>query len=105
MEVTFEELKGMNVAQMREVAAQIEGFTGYTQMRKDKLLEAICEQLNIDMHVHHEVVGVNKTAIKKQIRELKARRDECLVSRDHEGLKRARRDIHRLKRKLHRATV
>ena len=101
----FHELNGMTVAQLREVASGVEGLTGHTQMRKDKLLEAICENLNIAMHEHHEVVGLAKTQIKQQIGALKARRDEALEKRDSSKLKLVRRRIHRLKRKLRRATV
>ncbi len=101
----FHELNGMTVAQLREVASGVEGLTGHTQMRKDKLLEAICEHLNIAMHEHHEVLGLAKAQIKRQIGALKARRDEALEKRDSGELKLVRRRIHRLKRKLRRATV
>ena len=66
---------------------------------------SICEHLHIDMHEHHDVVGVDKSAIKKQIRELKVRRAEALGSKDRTQLKRIRRRIHRLKREIRRATV
>jgi hypothetical protein len=51
------------------------------------------------------VKGLNKSAIKKQIRELKVQRDAALVKHDHKELKVIRRKIHHLKRALHRATV
>jgi hypothetical protein len=101
----FHELKVMTIAQLREVAEGIEGLTGHTQMRKQQLLELICGQLNIQMHEHHDVVGINKGVIKKQIRELKHQRDAALEAHDHEELRRVRRHIHRLKRQIRRATV
>ena len=69
MEHTFEELKSKNVAELREIAKGIEdeAVKGYTQLNKEHLLEAICKALKIDMHVHHEVVGVDKKSIKKKI--------------------------------------
>jgi hypothetical protein len=101
----FHELKVMTIAQLREVAEGVEGLTGYTQMRKQQLLEHICRHLHIEMHEHHDVVGINKGAIKRQIRELKRQRDAALEVRDHDQVKRVRRHIHRLKRRIRRATV
>ena len=104
---TFEELKKKTVAQMREIAKEIdhEAVQGYTQMNKEHLLKAICTALHIDMHAHHEVVGINKTEIKSRIKELKKKRDEALEAHNHADLKLVRHKIHRLKRKLHKATV
>ncbi len=101
----FHELNAMTVAQLREVAAGIEGLTGSTQMRKDKLLELVCNALHIDMHEHHDVIGIDKASIKAKIRQLKTQRDEVLASGDSVQLKRIRRRIHRLKRSMRRATV
>jgi hypothetical protein len=101
----FQELSGMTIAQLRGFAEGVEGLTGFTQMRKQQLLEAICQHLNIPMHEHHEAVGINKSAMKKRIRELKRERDAALESHDHVELKRVRKDIHRLKRRIRRALV
>jgi hypothetical protein len=78
---------------------------GYTQLNKEHLIVAICNALNIDMHVHHQVVGLDKAKIKAQIHELKKKRDEALAAHDHKELKTVRREIHHLKRQIHRATV
>ncbi len=101
----YRELKGMSVAQLREVAAGIEGFAGYTQMRKENLLKNICRQLKIDPHAPHEVVGVDKASLKKRIQALKGKRDAVLEAKDATELKRVRRRIHRLKRRIRRITV
>ncbi len=101
----FHELNAMTVTQLREVAADIEGLEGATQMRKDKLLATVCEHLHIDMHEHHDVIGIDKASIKAKIRQLKTQRDEVLASGDSLQLKRIRRRIHRLKRGMRRATV
>jgi hypothetical protein len=61
--------------------------------------------LNIDTHVHHDVVGVDKASIKAKLRQLKAERDKALEARDHERLKAVRRQMHHLKRRIHAATV
>jgi hypothetical protein len=103
----FEELKHKTVIELREIAAGMsqEALKGHTQMNKEHLLAAICHALNIDMHAHHEVVGVNKVEIKAQIRQLKKQREEIIDAGDHEQLHVIRRRIHHLKRELHKATV
>ena len=107
MEHTFKELKKMTAAQLKEVAAGIEheAVEGYTQLNKDHLVEAICKALHIEMHEHHEVVGIDKTSIKKKIRELKKDRDKALEAKDYNKLKKARKEIKDLKTELRRATV
>ncbi|MFZ5518066.1 MAG: hypothetical protein ACOY90_15580 [Candidatus Zhuqueibacterota bacterium] len=107
MSHTFEELKKKTVAQLREIAAGIdnEAVRGYTQLNKEHLLEALCKALNIDMHVHHEVVGLNKSQIKAQIRQMKKKRDIAEAAHDHKEIKAVRAQIKRLKNALRRATV
>jgi hypothetical protein len=104
---TYHELKGKTLAELREIAAGMsdEAVQGYTQLNKDHLLVALCKALNIDMHEHHEIVGVDKAAIKGRIRQLKQQRDEALAVHDHGKLHDVRRQIHRLKRRIHKATV
>ena len=104
---TFDELKHMKVNELREIAKGMdqEEVQGYTQMNKEHLLEAICHALNIEMHVHHEVVGVDKASIKSQIKELKKQRDEAISEKKPDDLKRIRRKIRNLKKTLRRATV
>ena len=83
MDHTFEELKKKTVAELRDIAAGIgdEAVKGYTQLNKEHLLEAVCKTLKIDMHVHHEVVGIDKSEIKSQIRELKKKRAEAISAK------------------------
>src|SRR6266487_3543004 len=106
MEYTFEQLKHKTVIELREIAKGIEheAVQGYTQLNKEHLLVAISKALGIQ-HEHHEVVGVDKAAIKSRIKELKKKRDEALSAHDHAQLKTVRRTIHRLKRQIHKATV
>ncbi len=107
MAYTFEELKKMKVVQLREIAKDMEheAVKGYTQMNKEHLLAAICNALDIDMHEHHEVVGLDKTTIKAKIKALKKKRDEALAARNLAEHKNILRMIHVLKRKIHKATV
>ena len=106
MEYTFEKLKHKTVAELREIAKGIEheAVQGYTQLNKEHLIVAISRALGIK-HEHHDVVGVDKAAIKSRIKELKKKRDEALAAHDHGQLKTVRRTIHRLKRQIHKATV
>ncbi|OLE53323.1 MAG: hypothetical protein AUG51_13685 [Acidobacteria bacterium 13_1_20CM_3_53_8] len=108
MAYTYEELRHKTLAQLREIAAGIEeheAVQGYTQLNKEHLLVAVCKALGVDMHQHHEVKGINKTAVKSRIKELKKKRDEAISAHDHDQLKLIRRNIHNLKRQIHKATV
>lgn len=106
MAYTYEQLKHMTVAELREIAKGTEGeiVQGYTQLNKEHLVGALAKALGIQ-HEHHEVVGVDKAAIKSRIRELKQKREAALAAHDHAELKMVRRTIHRLKRQIHKATV
>ena len=104
---TYEELHAMTVAQLREVAEGIEheAVHGYSTMHKEDLLPALCEALGIEAHEHHEVVGIDKDAVKAKIRELKSQRAALIEAKDSKQLKRVRRKIRGLKRKIRKATV
>src|SRR5256885_17245653 len=99
---TFPELKSKPLAELREIAAGIEheAVKGYTQLNKDHLPAALCKALNIDMHVHHEVKGVDKTAIKTKIGEGQKKRDEALAAKDRGKLQAALNHGHHCKRPL-----
>jgi hypothetical protein len=103
---TYEELKHKTVADLREIAKGIEheAVQGYTQMNKEHLLMALSKALGIQ-HEHHDVVGVDKSSIKSRIRELKTQREAAIAAHDRAQLKVVRRTIHRLKRRIHKATV
>ena len=107
MEHTYKELKHKTAVQLKEIAKGIdhEAVQGYTQLNKDHLIEAICKALQIEMHEHHEVVGIDKGKIKLQIRELKKKRDRALADKDHKTMKSVRKEIKVLKNDLRRATV
>ncbi len=107
MSYTFEELKHKRIADLRTIAEGLdhEGLQGHTQMHKEPLVLALCAALGIEAHEHHEVKGIDKATIKSQIRELKGKRDGAIEGHDHKELKRIRREIHGLKRSLHKATV
>ncbi len=104
---TFEELKHKTVAELREIAKEVqhEAVEGASQMNKDHLLKALCTALHIEMHAHHDVVGIDKAAIKARIHELQKKRDAILASTERKELRGVLRQIHALKRTIRRATV
>lgn len=105
MDYTWEKLHKMRVSDLRDIAKGIEHqeLQGFSTMHKEQLVPALCHALGIEDHAHHEVVGVNKTAIKQKIRALKKERDEAIAAKDKDKLKATRHDIHRLKLKLRQA--
>lgn len=107
MEYSFQDLKQKTVAELREIAKDIEheAVKGYTQLNKEHLLKAICTALNIDMHVRYDVIGLDKSRIKREIRKLKLERDKALEAHDHKQLKEIRRQIKVFKNKLRKAMV
>ena len=107
MSYTFNDLKHKRVADLREIAKGLdhEAVKGYTQLNKDHLLQAVCKALGLDVHEHNDVKGIDKSAIKAEIRGLKKERDAALEARDHAKLKLVRREIHGLKHTIRRHTV
>jgi uncharacterized protein (UPF0216 family) len=105
MAYTYHELKTKTVAELRHIASEIQhdAVKGYTQLNKEHLLAALCHALNIDMHEHRVVKTMDKSAVKAHIKELKKQRDEVLHDKDK--LKAVRREIHELRRRLHRAAA
>ena len=109
MEYTYDQLKKMKVAELREIAAGIEheAVQGYTQLNKEHLLAALCSALDIDTHTRHKIkaAGIDKTGIKSQMKDLKKQRDAALEAHDHGRLKKMRRQMHGLRRSLRRAAA
>jgi hypothetical protein len=107
MAYTYEQLKEMTVAELREIAVGVkhEAVQGYTQLNKEHLLVALCKAFNLDMHVHRHVkaAAINKGNIKSQMRELKKKRDVALGAHDHAQLHALRREMHDLRRALRKA--
>ena len=102
MAYTYEQLSGMTVAQLREIAKDVEheAVTGFSTMHKEKLLPALCHALGIEAHAHHQAAGLNKSAMKAEIRKLKAEKVAALQNKDRKHFKEILRKIHSMKRKL-----
>jgi hypothetical protein len=99
---TYEELKRMTVADLRDIAKGLdnEEVKGASQMNKDHLLPVLCRALGVDAHDHHIVTGINKVEIKARMRELKEQRAAALEAHDHERLRDVRRQMHRLNHQI-----
>ena len=103
MAYTYHELHGKTIDELREIAkgvANQDAVQGYSQMNKPHLLPALCKALGIDSREHHEVVGIDKPAIKAKMRALKKERHAALEAHNHETLKKIRRQIHALNRQI-----
>jgi hypothetical protein len=102
---TFEELKGMTVAQLRDVAKDVqdEGLQGFMTMHKDHLLPALCKALKIEGHAQHVAKLADKAKVKAQIHELKKQRDAAEAAHDKKKLAAIRPVLHALRRKLRKA--
>jgi hypothetical protein len=100
---TYHELHGKTIEDLREIAKGIpnqDAVQGYSQMNKLHLLPALCKALGIDTKEHHDVVGIDKPAIKAKMRELKKKRAAAVDAHDHDALKGIRRHIHSLNRQI-----
>jgi len=107
MDYTYDKLKKMTVTELRDIAKDLddESVKGYTQLNKEHLLGVLCKALGCEVRKKHEVVGINKREVKVKIREMKKERDEALAKGDKKTHKFLIRRIHKLKRKIHKATV
>jgi len=100
---TYHELRQKTIQELREIAKGVENqdaVQGFSQMNKDHLLPALCKALGIDAHEHHQIVGIDKPAIKAKMRELKQQRAAALEAHDPAKLKNIRRQIHHYNRQI-----
>jgi hypothetical protein len=99
---TYESLKTMTLAELRDVAKDVQhdAVQGYTQMNKDHLLPALCKALDIDAHEHHAAHSDIKFVARARLRELRTKREEALRVGDHDALHLIRREYHHLNHRL-----
>ncbi len=96
----WHELEKMKVTDLREMAKEKLELVGTSGLNKDELVATLAKSMGIEKP--HKVArgGVDKTRIKQEIRALKLKRSEALLSHDHDVLHTTRHEIHKLKRKL-----
>jgi hypothetical protein len=101
MAYTLHELKEKTIQELRDIAKDVsnqDAVQGYSQMNKEHLLPALAKALGIQDH--HDVVGINKQAIKAQMRQLRQQREVALTAHDAIKLKSVRRQLHKLNRQI-----
>ena len=102
----FKELEKLTVVKLREMTREYEDIKGASAMTKEQLLNVLCEKLGIEREVHVKVVGgVDKTTLKKRIREFKTQAAAAAVNGDKAAARRLRRRAHHTKRKLRKSIV
>ena len=90
------------VDDLREMAKEIPEMGAVTGMQKQELIEAVAAHRGIEAP-RKVVVGIDKAAIKSEIKTLRKERDVALGSKDLAGGKKARLEIRKRKRKLRKA--
>ena len=104
---TYDELHKMTVAGLREIAEaqDSDDLKGYRSLKKADLLALVCKVLGVESHEQHAVKGIDKEAIKAQMRELRVARNAAIEAHDHKELRVVRRKIHSLNRKIRRVVA
>ena len=99
-EYTYEQLKGMTVAELRDIAKGIHdpSLEGYSTWHKEHLLPELCKVLHIP--THHVAAGQEKLRLKTAIRAAKVHRDEPSAKDNLSRQAFARQIIHAAKRRL-----
>ncbi len=102
----LKELEKLTVVKLREMTGEYEDIKGASAMTKEQLLNVLSEKLGIEREVHVEVVGgVDKTALKRRVKEFKAQAAAAAVNGDKAAARRLRRRAHHTKRKLRKSIV
>jgi len=98
MAYTYEELKKKTIAELRDIAKDVQhdAVQGYTQMNKEHLLPALCKAFGIDAHEHHAAALAEKAKLKARMHEIKARR----AGASSDALRALRREYHALNHQL-----
>ena len=99
---TYEELKKKTVAELRDIAKDIQhdAVQGFSQMNKEHLLPAICKALGIEAFEHHAAASAEKGRIKAGCARSRQSGPSCLGSDDSEKLRANRRQYHALNHSL-----
>jgi hypothetical protein len=97
----WHELEKKKVTELRDMAKE-QNLEGVSGLSKDQLVEMVAHGFGIE-RPHLVATGIDKTSIKRKIKSLKLEVQEALQAKDRTLVKQKRRQIHRLKRKIHRA--
>ena len=97
---TRNQLQRLTTKKLREIALGLGEIVGVHGMKKDELVDAIFELRGIEEIEGAPEPTIDKSALKSEIRELKALRDSAIEAGDALELKRVRKRIKKLKRVL-----
>jgi len=87
------------VTKLREIALNIPDLEGVHGMTKQQLIEAIKAAQGIEQEKPQKAkLDIDISTVKKQIRMLKAERDQAINNRERTRLKEIRKTLKRLKR-------
>jgi hypothetical protein len=100
----FKDLEKMTVTKLREEAAKFEDVKGVSGMKKDQLIDILCQKLDVH-RPEKKVVGVDKTMLKARMRALKVKREQAVAEHDHQLVKDIRARIKVYKRSIRRHMV
>ncbi len=96
----YERLRKLTVVKLREEAHKFPDVKGVSGMKKEQLLELLCEKLGISPDKKPEAIPIDKGVLKRKIHELKALRSEALEKKEHKDAALYRKRIHVQKRRL-----
>lgn len=96
MAYAYEELKRKNLAELRDIAKDLQddAVQGFTQMNKEHLLPALCAALGVDAREHHAAHGEGKATARAHMHDLKKRREAAVEAGDKAALRAIRREYH-----------
>lgn len=100
----LKDLEKMTVTKLREEVGKFDDVKGVSGMKKDKLIDIMCEKLDIH-RPEKTVVGIDKAVLKARMRALKAERDKAAAAHDHEALANIRKRIKTYRRSIRKHTV
>ncbi len=101
--MNYHDIQKMTAVKLRDAIAEKDpNMTGLSAKKKDELVDIYAGILGVEKHVHGEL-SIDKTAVKRKIRELKKERDAALEARDRARLSEIRHAIHKQKHILRRA--
>lgn len=106
--MTEAELKKMTVKQLRELANEKTDLTGLSGMKKEALVVALVEKLDIKKEVEKAGAGTlkDKQTAKNEIQRLKQKRTELLQAevKSKKQMRNIRRRVRKLKRSIRRVS-
>jgi formyltetrahydrofolate hydrolase len=95
----LKDLEKMTVNDLRELAHKYEDVQGAIGMKKEQLIDLLCQKMGIERKKALPK-GIGRKAMKERLRALTVKRDAALAAHDPRALKRARVLIRRAKHQL-----